>query len=274
MTKLLSTIGVALAFATVSLLAGCQLYFGSSSSGGGGDDVAVGSGSGGSGSAGSGTGSGSAGNPPGFQCNADAQCAAGCFCASGICTEGGFCGTDKDCGTGFHCDTNRASCIPNPQCSANEQCKPGSACDTASGGCVATCACTTDADAVKQGFGWCDEARSTCMKGTDPAGTCLGAVTCTATAPVCPENQVPLRKDGCFTGKCRAIAACEAAPECTALQHQDDCDARTTDCTSLFLGHNCTGTTCGKSDVDCHCESYSFQSCGAKGTPVTIIPDN
>ena len=264
MTKLLSSVGVALAVAAMSLLAGCQLYFGNSGSGGGsGDDVGSGGG-----------GSGGSGSPPGFKCDSSAQCAAGCFCSGGVCTEGGFCGTDKDCGSGFHCDAARSSCIPNPQCATDDQCKLGSACDPAAGACVATCACNNDADAIRQGFGWCDEARTTCMKGTDPAGACLGTLTCTAAAPACPEGQVALVKDGCFTGKCRVIGVCEAPPSCPALQHQDDCESRVSDCASLFTGHNCTGTTCGTSDADCHCETYTFQSCGVKGTPLTIIPES
>ena len=263
MNKLLSSVGVAL----MCLLAGCSLYFGSNS--GSGDDGSSGPNGPAGGSAGGGsTGSGS---PPGFQCNMNSQCAAGCFCSNGVCTEGGFCSTDKDCGNGFHCDTGRSSCIPNPVCTTDTSCAPGSACDAATGGCVKTCACTNDADAVRQGFGWCDESRNTCMKGTDPAGMCLGPVTCTTRAPACPDNQVALVKDGCFTGQCRAIAACEGAPVCTSLQHQDDCDARNTDCSSIFLGHNCHGTTCGTTNTDCVCDSYTFQACDVKGTPV-IVP--
>lgn len=265
MNKLLSSLGVAIAVATVSLLAGCQLYFGSSGSSGGG-----GAGGGPNG----GGGGGSDGNPPGFKCTMDTDCAAGCFCANGVCSEGGFCATDKDCGGGFHCDTGRSSCIPNPQCTADAQCKPGAMCDIKSGACTATCACASDAEAIKAGFGWCDETRNTCMTGTDPAGMCLAPITCTGPAPTCPDNQVPLVKDGCFTGKCRAITACEGAPVCAALQHQDDCDARNADCASTFTGHNCHGTTCGVSDADCVCESYSFAACDVKGTPVTIIPGN
>ena len=147
-------------------------------------------------------------------------------------------------------------------------------CDIKSGACVATCSCASEADAIKQGFAWCDETRSTCMTGSDPTGMCLGTVTCTGGAPACPENQVALIKDGCFTGQCRAIAACEGAPVCNSLQHQDDCDARTKDCTSTSTGHNCHGTTCGVSDTDCVCESYTFASCEAKGSGVTIIPGN
>lgn len=266
MTKL-SSLGVAIAVATISLLTGCQLYFGSSGSSGGG---------GGGGGNGSGVASGSDGSgaPPGDQCTMDTQCSAGCFCSGGVCTEGGFCGTDTDCGPGFHCDTARSSCIPNPQCTGDAQCATGSMCDTKSGACQATCTCTSDADAIKAGFGWCDETRSTCMTGADPAGMCLAAVSCTTPPPACPDNQVALVKDGCFTGQCRTIAACEGTPACPQLQHQDDCDTRTADCASVFTGHNCHGTTCGVSDTDCTCDSYTFAACDAKGTGVTIIPGN
>ena len=257
MTKLLSSVGVAL----VTLLAGCSLYFGNSN--GGGD-----TGSNSPGGSGGGT---SGGSPPGFQCGADAQCAAGCFCANGVCTEGGFCATDKDCGNGFHCDVGRSSCIPNPKCTMDTQCKPGSACDAKSGSCVVTCACANDAEAVMKGFGWCDESRNTCMTGTDPAGMCLGSLTCKTAAPACPENQVPLVKDGCFTGMCRLIASCEGAPACPALQHEDDCGARAADCHKLFTGHNCTGSGCGTPGGDCHCDSYTFAGCDTGASPPVVM---
>lgn len=246
MTKLVSSVGLAILF----MLAGCQLYFGDHRNSGGGNGD---------------------GNPPGFQCNGDKQCAPGCFCnAQGICAEAGFCGNDKDCGNGFHCDMARSSCVPNPACTANEQCSAGSMCDGKT--CVVTCRCTSDADAIRQGAGWCDEARSTCMPGADPKGACLGDITCTTPAPGCPEGQVALRKDGCFTGECRAIAACEGPPTCNALTHQNDCGART-DCSIVTTGHGCRrsdGSACqpGDSPDVCKCDSYTFSACETKTTPV------
>ncbi len=268
MNKQLSSLGVALAVALVSLLTGCQLYFGDSSSGG-----RPGSGS----NEGGRPGSGSNGGSPGFGCASDTQCAAGCFCSNGVCEEGGFCASDKDCGEAFHCDTSRSSCIPDPACSKNDQCAPGSVCDAVTGkGCVATCACASDGEAIKAGFGWCDEARGTCMTGKDPAGACTGNITCSTASPPCPEGQVPLLKDGCFTGACRAIAACEAAPACTELQHLNDCSARTADCTVIKTGHNCS-PGCGTPGGVCSCESYTFAGCGKNETgtiPLTIIPES
>jgi hypothetical protein len=253
MKKLLSSVGLAIAVAMICL-AGCNLYFGSNSNGN--------------------NGPGGEGNPPGFACGMDVNCAAGCFCANGICTEGGFCGGDKDCGTGFHCDTSRSSCIPNPACGGNEACAQGSMCDN--GGCVATCKCANDADAVKQGFGWCDEARSTCMAGTDPAGTCLEALTCTTAPPQCPTGQVALVKNGCFTGSCREIAACEGTPVCKQLQHQEDCVTRAADCAVVTTGHNCRrqdNTPCQSGDTEpvCHCESYTFSGCADISPPTPPV---
>ena len=258
MNKLLSSVGLALVSATLSLLAGCQLYFG---------DPANSSGPGG-------TSSGGPGNPPGFKCDADAQCAAGCFCAEGTCAEGGFCGTNKDCGTGFHCDATRSSCIPDPTCTANDQCAPGSTCSTDTGGCTTTCKCTSDADAVRQGAGWCDEARGTCMPGKDPAGACTGAITCTTAGPKCLTGEVPLIKDGCYTGLCRAITACEAPPVCNALQHETDCTSRTADCSSVYNGHGCKkpdGTVCRVGDTNCTCTSFTFASCENKGAAAALV---
>lgn len=219
MNKLLSSLGVALVAATMSLLAGCSLYFGDSKStpGSSGDGTSNGSGTAGNGNTGGSSSSGgdSSGGPPGFSCTADTSCAAGCFCANGVCTEGGFCSTDKDCGTTFHCDTNRSSCIPTPT-----------------------------------------------------IGGCQGDIldTCNVKQPACAENQVALRKDGCFTGACEAISACEAAPECKSIQHQDDCQARNADCTTVVNGVNCSQngdhtTPCTTGQANCQCESYVFQAC-------------
>jgi hypothetical protein len=264
MNKLLTSVGLAIGIATASMLAGCQLYFGDHH-GGNGDDVA---------SPPSG-GSGNPGNPPGFECSSDAACAAGCFCAEdGTCTEGGFCKSNADCGAGFECDVTRTSCIPSPACTANEQCQPGSMCDTSGKGCVQTCKCTTDAEAVAQGAGWCDEARTTCMPGSDPAGACTGALTCTTAGPKCAEGEVPLLANGCYTGACRAITACEAAPVCKAIQHESDCITRNTDCTTVYNGHGCTkpdGTACRAGDANCTCTSFTFAACEGKGPNATIV---
>jgi len=214
MNKLLTSVGLAIAVATVSLVTGCQLYFNDKH-----DQPTPPS-------SGSGTSSGGGISQPGYSCTTDVNCAAGCFCSDGTCTEAGFCTTDKDCGDGFTCDTARSSCKPAPPAP------------------VATCAGTA-------------------------------ATTCTTAAPACPVGQTPLLLDGCFTGACSDIKTCDAAPTCSALQHEADCKARTTDCTEVFVGRNCTGTTCGVSTVDCTCESYTYAACdAANSTAARLLIDN
>jgi len=254
MNKLLTSVGLAIGLATATLIAGCNLYFDDKHHSSG-DDSPGGS-------------VGSGGQPPGYACTSDKQCAAGCFCAEGTCEEGGFCGTDADCGDGFHCDTSRASCVPDGSCKQDSDCDQGSICDSATGGCTATCKCLTDAEAVAQGAGFCDEARETCMPGSDPDGTCQGAVTCATAAPRCGEHQVPTVANGCYTGACSDITACAGAPTCELIQHQDDCAARTADCGVVSIGHDCTkpdGSACSVGDTDCTCASFTYGSCETKG---------
>lgn len=215
MKKTLSSVGLAIAVATATLLTGCQLYFNDKDHDRSSNTVDP-------------PGSPPAGGTtaPGFACTSNANCAAGCFCADGTCTEAGFCSTDKDCGDGFTCDTARSSCEPAPPA---------------------------------------------------PAVTCAGeaASTCTTAAPGCPAGQVATLQDGCFTGACGDIATCDAAPACDALQHEADCKARTTDCAEVFVGRNCTGTTCGVSADDCTCEAYTYAACdAATSTASRLLIDN
>ncbi len=272
MTKLHS-IGFVIAIAATSALAGCDLYFGNQGDSGGGDRWNY------CGSDGyyschgdncewvSSTcpaDGGSTGVPTGGECTMNTDCAAGCFCQNGTCEEGGFCTMDSDCGPGYSCDTARNSCEPNPTttCTANTDCTAGTDCEN--GTCTPTCICTTDAQAVAAGYDYCDETRTTCEKGSDPLGNCAGTLTCQTTPPLCGEHQVPGIFAGCFTGECRDISTCEANPSCSAITHEDDCLSRSTDCTSVYTGNNCTtstGAACVAGDVGCTCQSFSFDKC-------------
>src|SRR6188508_3224659 len=148
MTKLVQSLGLVIMAAFT--LAGCELYF---------DE--------------DGDRDGNA-QPPGFSCTDDADCAAGCYCGEdGTCQEAGFCGDNEQCPEGFHCD-DRSSCVPDG-CDDNNPCPSGQVCEN--GSCVATCVCSSDQEAQDQGFGFCDEATSTCFPGEDPAGSCAGEVT-------------------------------------------------------------------------------------------------
>jgi hypothetical protein len=284
MNKLIQTAGFVLALATTSALAGCELYFDGHDDNHGdrwnycgsdgyytchGEDCTwVG--------ATCPTDGGGTGTPTGGACSANTDCAAGCYCASGTCEEGGFCTTDTDCGDGYHCDTDRSSCEPNtnPTCGSNADCANGTVCDTTTNTCTATCSCGSDEVAKANGFDYCDEARQTCMKGSDPVGDCAGALTCSTTPPLCDEHMVPGIFAGCYTGACRAIATCEAAPTCAALSHEDDCLDRTADCSAIYTGNNCKksdGTACHAGDSGCTCESFSFSKCDAHAANAKVF---
>ena len=284
MNKLLQSIGLLVAIAAAGMLAGCELYFGGNDHGGSwsycGSDgqyqctqgsctwvgpTCTNPGSG-SGSAGSGSGSG-------YECTSNADCAAGCYCANGKCTEGGFCSQNSDCGPGYYCDTNRSSCTPG--CTADTDCPQGQYCDASTSQCTASCSCTTDAQAVQQGFGYCDESRGTCMPGSDPNGSCAGQVTCTTAKPTCPSGQVPTISNGCYTGNCEAISACDAAPVCANINDEQDCLSRT-DCAAVYTGINCKkpdGTACHAGDTNCTCASFQFNSCTSRVTGQQVVFD-
>ena len=271
MTNFIRPLAVLVAIVAAGALAGCELYFGGSNNnnwsycGSDGQYSCQGNDcqwvsptcTSGSGSSQGGSGSGS-----GYSCTSNAQCAPGCYCENGTCTEGGFGSTNADCGPGYFCDTNRSSCEPG--CQSNADCPQGSVCDASTSQCTATCTCTTDADAVSQGYGWCDN--GTCAQGTDPNGSCGGTVTCTTAKPTCPSGQVPTITNGCYTGNCEAISACDTAPVCSNINDEQDCLART-DCGAVYTGINCKkadGTACHAGDTGCTCASFVFNSCATK----------
>jgi hypothetical protein len=259
MTKLLSPL--VLALATVSL-AGCELYFGGS---GGGDDrwtycaadgyyLCEGDDCEWAGPL--------CPSDPTYTCSDNADCAAGCYCSSeGVCEEAGFCGQDSDCPDGFYCEVDRASCVPST-CSTSADCEQGEYCSD-NGSCQPSCTCTTDAEAQAAGYGYCDEARNTCEPPAE-GGSCAAEVTCNTREPQCAVGEVPLVKDGCYTGACSAIDACDIAPACEAFQHEQDCLANSVTCGAVYTGINCTngnGTACQAGDTGCTCESFRFDEC-------------
>jgi Cys-rich repeat protein len=262
-------IAVVVASAALAGMAGCELYFGDSSSSSGwsycgsdgeyqcdGNDNCT-------------LVSSTCTSQTGESCGSNADCAAGCYCSGGTCTEGGFCGSNADCGSGYTCDPTRSSCEPvgsgSSGCGSNADCGSGGVCDTTTGACSA-CTCSTDQQAIDQGYGWCDN--GVCETGTDPNGACTGAITCNDKPPVCAEHEVPLILNGCYTGVCGQIGACTAAPACSERQHADDC-AADPNCNAVSTGIDCTtpnGAACQAGDANCTCASFEFSSCEDKGS--------
>ena len=246
MKKLLSLFG--LTFMMAFTLTGCELYFGKSDSDGNGGD-----------------------RQPGWSCGENAECAAGCYCEGasdgqpGECVEAGFCDSNADCPDGYVCD-DRSSCVPGnpPQtCTNNTECDAGSVCND-QGVCEATCVCENDAQAQAAGYHHCNEQTKTC-ENQNPWGTCAGEPTC-GTEPQCPQGGVgEVGTDGCWTGSCVAIVACDVTPSCNNYQHEADCfDPANGACSATYTGINCTkpdGSSCQSGDSGCTCESFVFATC-------------
>ena len=99
-----------------------------------------------------------------------------------------------------------------------------------------------------------------------PPGSCAGDVTCSTAEPSCPAGEVALVRDGCYTGECLAVGACDVPPPCAALQHESDCTARM-DCAPTYRGVDCTdpsGGACTSGDSQCTCQSFEFSACVAR----------
>jgi len=162
---------------------------------------------------------------------------------------------------GDDCQWIAPTCDGTFACRADRDCAAG--CYCASGGtCAEAGFCNADAD-CQPGFR-CEVDRSSCVP---IDATCAGVVTCAAAPPACAEHEVPLVADGCYTGACRAIAACDAVPGCARLQHEDDCLARTPACAAFYTGVDCTkpdGTACQAGDSGCTCASFVYASCQDK----------
>jgi hypothetical protein len=256
---------------TTTVITGCALYFGDGHR----DDVWTYCGADGyyhcedndcrwvSATCPSGGGGGSGGG--GFECRDNDDCAAGCYCDNGLCEEAGFCTKDSDCGTGFTCNEERSSCEPGG-CKVDSDCEAGSVCTN--GSCTATCVCASDAEAVAQGYAYCDELRITCMDGADPAGTCAAQPpSCNQLPPACAPGDVPLLgADGCWNGQCQGASDCATPPACQYLNTAASCTGRS-DCEQVVNGINCKktdGSACQAGDTGCTCESYVFASCRVK----------
>ena len=209
------------------------------------------------------------GNPQ-AACQSDKDCSSGLTCdvKSGQCQGQRMCQSDADCGAGFSCQNG--VCEP-AACNGNDSCTPGSMCPTPGANCMNTCMCTTDAQAQANGYDYCDETRDTCMKGKNPdAGSCSGNAS-TAATPMCPPNEVPLIRDGVYTGTCEPISSCDVAPPCAVLNTEAACLAQIGMCEPSYNGVDCTtsnGSACTTGATNCMCASFTYNTCTAAQNPV------
>jgi hypothetical protein len=118
------------------------------------------------------------------------------------------------------------------------------------------------------GYDYCDESSMTCMKGTDPNGTCNGVASganCTTKEPKCPTNQTAtVDANGCYTGQCEDISACAAAPTCENITDENTCIDQGMRCIATYTGLNCkdpSGQACNSGSTNCTCASFEFAKC-------------
>lgn len=100
-------------------------------------------------------------------------------------------------------------------------------------------------------FAFCDDEPA---GPTPDPGSCVGEVICDEGPPNCPEDTIPGRLDGCWTGYCIPTADCTELPSCDALA-EGECIERA-DCSPYYEGINCT------CDGDnCNCEQWIYDGC-------------
>lgn len=96
--------------------------------------------------------------------------------------------------------------------------------------------------------------------------SCAGEVTCAVLPPTCTAQEVPLLSNGCYTGQCRLITACDVPPACATIRNEAACSARA-ECQAAYTGMNCRhqdGSACRAGDMQCVCESFAFAACATR----------
>ena len=88
-------------------------------------------------------------------------------------------------------------------------------------------------------------------------GNCYGEILCDAPSPPCPSGTTPGIENGCFTGQCIPLNACETTMNCPDIQAEATCIARF-DCTPLYKGADCT---CDSQGSNCVCNELKFEGC-------------
>ena len=121
---------------------------------------------------------------------------------------------------------------PSLSC-ANVLCEVGTHCemrdDTGSGPCEAG----NDGEGLWGCF-------PMCIPNAAEPGACYGdAGDCIS--PNCPEGTMAGIKDGCYTGYCIPVAACESAPACESITNEAGCVGRV-DCAPFYI--QCDGPDC------------------------------
>lgn len=131
------------------------------------------------------------------------------------------CYSDDDCGEGFDC-TADTECLSPPGCD------DGMVCPTVCYG--------------------------TCVPNEPPPlpGNCYTLNVCEVEPPACPEGTLPGIANGCWTGYCIPLNACES-PACGALD-EATCQSASA-CEPVYEGSDCT---CNASGCECNTLTYAY----------------
>ena len=131
------------------------------------------------------------------------------------------CYSDDDCGEGYDC-TADTECLPPPGCEDGME-------------CPAVC------------YG-------RCVANQPPPlpGNCYGENVCEVEPPACPEGTLPGIANGCWTGYCIPLNACES-PACGTLG-ESACQSASA-CEPVYEGSDCT---CDASGCECNTLTYAY----------------
>lgn len=169
-----------------------------------------------------------------------------------------------DCGPGAHCEIQCVAdpagtmvcgpvCVPDGNSCAGTVCAPGTH-------CVETCA--PPPPGCMGGPIGCPPTCTIACVPNDP-GTCHGPVLCDSLPPACPMGTLPGVRDGCWSGYCIPLAACESPPPaaCETLATEAACQAQV-GCEPVYTA-SCTL----RPDGTWSCNGFAFNHCQSTAMP-------
>ena len=139
--------------------------------------------------------------------------------------------------------------VADTGCYSDDACEPGYRCTVDLGTeCLPPPYCTDDSD-------YCPEVcYGHCVPSEPPPlpGNCYTLNVCEEEPPACPEGTLPGIANGCWTGYCIPLSACES-PACGALG-EATCQSALA-CEPVYEGSDCT---CDASGCECNTLTYAY----------------
>ena len=168
-------------------------------------------------------------------------------CENVMCPPGSHC--EQECMAGPNGEmVCRPVCAPDGGSCAATLCGPGTQ-------CVETCA-PPPPGCMGGPIGCPPVCTVACVPIHDP-GTCTGPVACDALPPACPMGTLPGILNGCWSGYCIPLAACEQPPPaaCETLATEAACQAQA-GCEAVY-----SATCTQNADGSFSCDGFMFARC-------------